>query len=266
MTAAASGEPSFTDLLTALRHSHDRLAGAVTPLTDDQVSGPSYDDDWTIAQVASHLGSGAEVFELFVAAGLRQAPVPGVEQFRPIWDTWNAKSAPGQVKDAVRADAAFLDQVAALPPGEREQWRLDLFGTQQSLAGVLRMRLAEHAVHTWDIVVALDPAATIASDATALIIDNLSILVERAGKGAPEPVPVHVTTGDPDRQFRLELMTDGARLAPAAGREDATATLRLPGEAFVRLLYGRLDPDHTPASVEATGIELGTLRHSFPGI
>ena len=55
-------------------------------------------------------------------------------------------------------------------------------------------------------------------------------------------------------------------LARGLGREDATATLRLPGEAFVRLLYGRLDPGHTPASVEATGIELGTLRHSFPGI
>ena len=30
----------------------------------DQLRAQSYDDDWTIAQVLSHLGSGAEIGEL----------------------------------------------------------------------------------------------------------------------------------------------------------------------------------------------------------
>jgi hypothetical protein len=34
----------------------------------------------------------------------------------------------------------------------------------------------------------------------------------------------------------------------------------------VRLVYGRLDPDHTPASVEARGIDLDLLRSTFPGV
>lgn len=261
-----AGELVLADVLTALRHSHDRLVGAVTPLADDQVSGPSYDDDWTIAQVASHLGSGAEVFGLFVAAGLQNSPVPGVEQFQPIWDTWNAKSAPEQVKGAVRADGAFLDQVAALTPAEQAEWQLDLFGTQRSLMDMLGMRLSEHAVHTWDIIVALDPGATVASDAVTLIIDNLPAMVGRAGKGTSEPVSALVTTSGPDREFLLELSADHARLALVAGQAPAvTASLRLPAEALVRLVYGRLDPAHTPAAVEATGVELSTLRHSFPG-
>jgi len=266
VTAAASVEISFASVLAALRHSHDRLAATVTPLTADQVSGPSYDDDWTIAQVASHLGSGAEVFGLFVGTGLRREPAPGIEQFQPIWDSWNAKSAPDQVRDTLQADAAFLAHIAALTPGEQESWQLDLFGTQQSLAGMLRMRLSEHAIHTWDIAVALDPSATVAGDAVALIIDSLPGMAGRAGKGTPEPVSVHVTAADPDREFLLELTTEHARLVPAAGRGDAAASLRLPAEALIRLIYGRLDPDHTPAATEAAGVDLGTLRRSFPGI
>lgn len=34
----------------------------------------------------------------------------------------------------------------------------------------------------------------------------------------------------------------------------------------MRLVYGRLDPGHTPASVVATGVDLDTLRATFPGL
>jgi len=39
--------------------------------------------------------------------------------------------------------------------------------------------------------------------------------------------------------------------------------LELPAEAFVRLVYGRLDPDHTPR-VDGD-FDLESLRHVFPG-
>jgi hypothetical protein len=42
--------------------------------------------------------------------------------------------------------------------------------------------------------------------------------------------------------------------------------LDLPAEAFVRLVYGRLDPDHTPDAVTATGVDLDLLRRTFPGV
>jgi hypothetical protein len=38
----------------------------------------------------------------------------------------------------------------------------------------------------------------------------------------------------------------------------------MPAEAFIRLLYGRLDPAHTPP-VESTGVDLDELRQLFPG-
>jgi uncharacterized protein (TIGR03083 family) len=257
-------EPKADELLAELRSSHDRLVMALAGLSDEQIAGPSYADEWSIGQVASHLGSGAEIFAMFLDAGLRQAPAPGAEEFQPIWSRWNAKSPPEQSRDAVAADATFVSALEALTPDERAGWQLDMFGAQTSLAGLLRMRLGEHAVHTWDIAVALDPAATVPDAAAALIIDNLPGLAGRAGKAMPHPRAVHVTTQH--RNFVLEPTDDGVRLTPAASEPgEALARLRLPAEAFVRLVYGRLDAGHTPASVEVVGVDLADLRATFPG-
>ena len=43
----------------------------------------------------------------------------------------------------------------------------------------------------------------------------------------------------------------------------ADPELDLPSEAFIRLVYGRLDPEHTPGTV--VGAALDTLRRTFPG-
>jgi uncharacterized protein (TIGR03083 family) len=265
MTATVGQAPSFTDVLAALHNSHDRLAAAVGPLTGEQLAGQSY-HDWTLAQVASHLGASAEIWELYLSAGLTRTDPPGIDQFHPVWDRWNAKPGPQQARDAVAADMALLDQAGRLSPAERESWQLDMFGRHTDLPGMLRMRLSEHALHTWDIVVALEPAATVAGDAVDLIVDTLPMLAHWAGRGGPERATVHVVTTDPGRQFRLELTADAAALTPADGPGGATGSLRLPAEALVRLVYGRLDPGHTPSSVAATQVDLDTLRKSFPGI
>lgn len=128
------------------------------------------------------------------------------------------------------------------------------------------MRLGEDALHTWDIAVALDPAATVPEDATGLLIDTLPPLVERVARPGPEPLTVEVHTSTPDRRLRLQLTGDGARLTNTGGDDPVgTSLLTLPAEAFVRLVYGRLDPGHTPASAQATALDLDALRRSFPG-
>jgi hypothetical protein len=141
---------------------------------------------------------------------------------------------------------------------------MHLFGADHDLAGLLGMRLSEHAVHTWDIVVALDADATVSDDAVAIIVDSLPPLVGYVGKPAPTPRRVSVTTRDPDRSFLLTIGADGARLEPGAG--EAAERLTCPAEALVRLVYGRLDPAHTPASVDASATDLDALRRAFPGL
>jgi hypothetical protein len=128
------------------------------------------------------------------------------------------------------------------------------------------MRLGEHAVHTWDVLVALDPAATVAPDAVALLIDSLDQLVSRSAKADGKPRKVRVTTSDPERHFILET---GDSVSLVAADDETTpelglSELTLPAEAFVRLVYGRLDADHTP-QVENAGVELDELRPIFPG-
>ena len=259
-------EPSPGPWISALRHSHDRLRASVEPLGPDQLTQRSYPTEWTIAQVLSHLGSQAEIFGLILAAGLAGQEPPGPEEFPPIWDKWNAKDPLAQATDALRADQATLERLESMDADERERLHLKLFGMDIDTAGFARLRLSEHAVHTWDVLVALDPAATLAPDAVALLIDMVGQVAGRSAKPDGQPRKVRVSTTGPERQFILETGEE-VTLTPSDG--DATpelglSELRLPAEALIRLVYGRLDEAHTPPA-ETAGVELGELRQIFRG-
>lgn len=263
-------------LMAALHKSQARLRSVVDPLSATQVAGPSYASEWTIARVLSHLGSQAEIFSRFLDAGLSGQPAPGQEEFKPIWDEWDAKGPTDQASDSLRQNDAFVARVEALTDDELERFRLDLFGMDVDAAMLIQMRLAEHAVHTWDIAVALDPSATVSPDAAALLVDTLGRLALRAGKAPAEPLRVQIHTTNPDRDFllattdKVEITPDGGAAGGAAedgaAEDGATAPLELPAEALIRLAYGRLDPGHTPAEVVTSGVDLDAVRAVFPGV
>ena len=248
--------------IDALRHSHERLRAVAGPLGADQLRRRSYAAEWSIAQVLSHIGSQAEIFGLFLDAGLSGQDPPGPEAFGPIWETWNAKSPEDQAADALRADETVTARFESIDDEQRKRFALKLFGMDFDATGLARMRLGEHAVHTWDIAVALDPAATLAPDAVDLLIDTLGQLVARAGKPGGAPRRLHVSTTSPVRHFTLET-GEAVTLAPS-GYSEGLPELALPAEAFIRLVYGRLDPAHTPP-VETRRADLDELRQVFPG-
>jgi uncharacterized protein (TIGR03083 family) len=248
--------------LDALRHSHDTLRAVTEPLSAGQLQQRSYTREWSIAQVLSHIGSQSEVFGLFLDAGLSGEDPPGRDAFPPIWDAWNARSPQAQAADAVAADGALVGRLESLDAGQRERFRLAVFGMDLDMTGLLRMRLGEHAIHTWDVAVALDPAARVAPDAVGLLVDTLGQLAARAGKPDGTRLRLHVSATGPERDFTLES-GETVTLAPSEG-EESPPELRLPAEALVRLVYGRLDPAHTPP-VETRGVDLDELRRIFPG-
>ena len=255
-------EPTPETWITALRHSHDALRANVEPLGEERLRQRSYCSEWSIAQVLSHLGSGAEIFALFLDAGLAGVEPPGPDTFPPIWQAWNERSPQAQAADSLAADEALVKRLESLTPDERNRIRLHLFGMDLDVAGLTKLRLGEHAVHSWDVAVALDSAAKVRPEAVGLLIDGLGPLIGRAGQPAVGPQTVHVRTTEPDREFVLQT-GEPVRLDEASSRSDGPR-LTLPAEALIRLVYGRLDPDHTPP-VEAVGVELDELRKVFPG-
>jgi hypothetical protein len=111
--------------------------------------------------------------------------------------------------------------------------------------------------------VALDPAATVAPDAVALLIDALGQLVTRTAKPGGADRCWHVSTTTPVRHFTLA--TGQAVTLAAADGHEGLPEVAMPAEALVRLVYGRLDPAHTPP-IETRRANLDELRQFFPGL
>ena len=103
-----------TPWMSAVRASHDRLSAIVAGLDADGLRKQSYAKEWTIADVLSHLGSGAEIFSLLIEAGVTGAEPPTMDAFQPIWDTWNARTPQEQAAQCTAANEALVARVEAL--------------------------------------------------------------------------------------------------------------------------------------------------------
>jgi uncharacterized protein (TIGR03083 family) len=249
----------MSDEVAALRgsvaHLHDLTAG----LGGQQLRQSAYPTEWTIADVLSHLGSGAVILRRRL-----EEVVDGRETEadfnQGVWDEWNAKEPEAQAADLLEADTALVAAIDAVGDGQRREFRYDLGPNHFGFDGFVGLRLNEHVLHTWDIEVALDPAAVLPGDAAGVIIDNLDWVVRFAGKPVGAEREVRIRTSDPERGFTLSLGSDHVELRPSEPLD--TPDLALPSEALVRLVYGRMDPDRTPVANTAT---LDELRRAFPG-
>ena len=265
-------EPSPQTLIAVLRNSHERLASLAHAVSEEFLTERSYCTDWTVAQVLSHLGSGAEISLLMLESALSGEPMDR-EAFAPIWDTWNAKTPAQQAADCLPADDAHISRLEGLTDAELGRISLDFFGMKLDAAGVVRLRLSEHAVHTWDVAAAIDPVAVVAPEAVAQLIGQLFWLAERTGRPAEDPFRVRLRGSYPDVDFLLEVAGKVALTpwpaegsGPAGGAGPADGEIHLPTEALLRLMYGRLNAAHTPPAevIGAPGL-LDQVRAVFPG-
>jgi uncharacterized protein (TIGR03083 family) len=250
-------------LIALLRDSHDQLAGLVRPLGPEQLRAQSYDDDWTIAQVLSHLGSGAEIATLGLAAALGQGGQPDPSSFPAIWEAWNNRTPQAQAADALTCGGEYVRRLEQLTDAQLDSISLELFGRQLDAAGMIQLRLGEHAVHVWDVAVSIDPAATIAPGAVPVLFGYITQLFGYIAKPAGDSFRVRLRTTDPAGDYLLTV-AEPVTLSDWAGGTEVDGEIQLPAEALLRLFYGRLDPEHTPAH-SAEGIDLDRLRQVFPG-
>jgi len=249
-------------IVAALHGNHDTLAGLVATLSQEQLTRPSGATEWTVADALSHLGSGAEITRKPIAAAAGQQAE--VEENQSIWARWNALSPAEQAAGFVTHDKAYLDTVEALSAEQRDSLMVDLGFLPEPvpLLVALGMRLNEVANHAWDVRVGVDPSATVDTESAELLVElfggPLGFLLGFSGHA--DQIGSEVRLAIPGGGIEV---TDTVTVTGEV--ENPTATFEGPAEAVVRLLSGRLRPDHA-AGVRVTGnVTLDELRKVFPG-
>lgn len=253
--------------LDALHASHDRLRDLLAGLTDEQLLQPSGAAEWNVANVLSHLGSGAEVTLAGLQAALAGTSAPGQEFTHGVWDRWNALTPRQQADELITRDASLLATYDAIDEPTRHSLTLQLsfLPTPLPLVTLLGMRLNEVAAHEWDVEVAFDSVAAIGPDAADALLqhlgDGMSFMLRFTGKADQLAGRAEIAIGDTGRSV---LIDDTVSLVKTSAEPDARFSG--PTEAAVRLFAGRLGPEHRPVTVAVTGaVTLDDLRRVFPG-
>jgi uncharacterized protein (TIGR03083 family) len=247
--------------LVALRSSVEHLAHVVQRLNPAQYGSPAYPTDWSIADVFSHLGSsGAILTRRFDDIVAGRATEESLNQ--PIWEQWNAKAPASQVREALDANVTLLERLESLDNIRRDTFQFSMGPMDFDFSGFVGLRLNELVLHTWDVEVMIDPSARLWRGAVDVVVDNLDTIVRFSGRPSGVAHNLGVRTVDPYRLFTFSFGLASVELISDApvGRRD----LEIPAEALIRLVYGRLDPAHTPLVVDVA--HLDDLRRAFPGI
>jgi uncharacterized protein (TIGR03083 family) len=253
--------------VSALRSNHDHLVEVVSGLSEEVLVSQSGAADWPVAQVLSHLGSGAEIAAATVTAARAGEAAPGSEFNQGVWDRWNALGPEEQASGFIEHNAVLVAILESLSAQERDTTMVDLGFTPQPLPLVsyLGMRLNEAAMHGWDVDVAVDPAAEVSDDAAGALaehfVEGLGFLLAFTTKPAnlSERAVVDLA-GSP-----YVLVIDEAVQVSTDGPQP-TATFTGSLGAALRLLSGRLKPGYTADDVQVSGnVDLDDLRQVFPG-
>src|SRR4029077_18569549 len=213
--------------ITALRTGHDSLTALVQELPPGGLTGPSGASEWTVAQVLSHLGSGAEIGLAGLDAALDGVDAPGGEFNHGVWDKWNAMQPEDQAAQFVTANEALVSRYEGLDDQTRDSLKVKLFLPEPlDVYTAASFRLNEFTLHTWDVRVAGDPTATLARDAVEHLLAVAPILFGWIGKPRDvldgRTVNLAVQTTEPERSFGVRI-ADKTALTDAPGDPDATA-------------------------------------------
>ncbi len=265
---------STTDqAIAALRAVRDRLAGKAEKMGTEELAAQSGASEWTVAQVFSHLGSGAEIMLGSVDAALAGADKPADTVAPAVWERWNAMAPADQAAGYIASSGEILARLEGLDEATRKDLRVDL-GFLPKPADVLTiasMGLSEATLHGWDVDVAFDREAALAPEGLEFVFETSKMFLPYFAKpdavqltgGRPLTVAVELT--DPRKSFGLSLAAKVTLLDGAPS--EVAAVFKGPTEAWLRLTSGRLTAPYMPDSVSlyGGGVTLDQLRAVFPG-
>jgi uncharacterized protein (TIGR03083 family) len=253
----------------ALRTGYDTLAELIGGFQPDDLVRPSGGaSEWKVADVLSHLGSGAEINLAALEGALDGTGLPPSDFNTTTWDRWNAMSPADQASNFLTANEKLIQRYEGLDDQQLTDLRIDLGYMPEPIdvASAASARLTEFALHSWDVRVTFDEAAEVAPEARDLLLDNIGPLLGWTGKAdqLDQPATLTIHTTAPDGTFGLSI-TDSVQLTETPAGDDGVLTV--PAEFFLRLVTGRHTPNHTPEGVTLTSntLTLDALRKVFPG-
>jgi uncharacterized protein (TIGR03083 family) len=198
--------------IDADHRTYERLAPVVRDLPDDQLTGPSGASEWTVAQVLSHLGSGAEI-TLDTLRAAQEGRERAGDANEGVWARWNAMPPRDQADGYLRAGGELDRALAELDQPQRAELRIPMgfLPEPADMDLFTGMRLNEAALHAWDVEVAVDPSATLPSDVAEVLVDQylgpLGFLLDFAEPDRLDnrPVTLAVRTAAPDPRLGMRL-------------------------------------------------------------
>ncbi len=224
---------AFPDLLRLIdeRSTAFRSVVATAPDLDAQV--PSC-PEWTLFDLAQHIGEGRRSWAATVAAGpaaTAKSPADGVApRERAALDDWLAEST-----------RLLLDALREAGP-DRGCW--SWWGASQSpptSGTVARHQLQQFAVHTYDAQLTLGEPRPLPGDVALDGVEEFQFTccaTTSAWPHEPAVVDYHATEG---RSWRLRLSAEGARVTRLAGDEGpADVSARGTASDLVLWFYGRI--------------------------
>ncbi|GGL08274.1 hypothetical protein Sme01_68040 [Sphaerisporangium melleum] len=217
-----------------------RAAVASAPSLDVQV--PTC-PEWTLFDLAQHIGEGRRDWAATVAAGPAPAKstadgAPAVPREREALLAWLAESTE-QLVDALRK--------AGPDRGCWTWWETSQ--SPQTSGAVARHQLQQMAVHTYDAQITVGAPQPLPAEVALDGVDEFlstCVATTSAWPHKPAVIDFHASEG---RSWRLSLSADGAR------------TARLPGPGAMSATATGQDPDAANASVWGTADELVLILH-----
>jgi uncharacterized protein (TIGR03083 family) len=202
-------------IIAAMRTGHDSLGALVSKLSDDDLARQSGAREWDIAQVLSHLGSGAEIARATVLAALDGTPNPGRDFNTTVWSRWNAMSRREQADSFLQSNPAMIELYESMDADTREKLRIDLgfMPAPVDVATAARLRLNEQTLHSWDVRVGFDDDATLAPEAAGPLLKGATDLLGWISKPDHlngEHAVIQVTTTGRHRSSRCASATRSA--------------------------------------------------------
>jgi uncharacterized protein (TIGR03083 family) len=187
---------------------------------------------------------------------------------KTVWARYDAAGRRERLEWFLAANEAATRAYESLDEQTRDNLRIDMgfLPAPVDVAGAASIRLGEFTLHSWDVRVGADPAATLAPEAVPYVLPSMQMMAGFIGKPdalAGRTAVIAVTTTDPAAELTLHVSDKVSVTAGAPNSPDGTLTL--PAESWIRLVTGRLKPPYIPAGIATTGpADLDLLRRVFP--